>query len=83
MTHERHRRNYTFEGYHPDDGLKGGQWVRSTWGVVRWDGHIDRNPPTPVGSCHGCGCDVGTRTLYCRPCKRQRDTEHMRRVRAS
>lgn len=29
-------RNYTFEGYDPNDGLTGGRWMRDTWGVVVW-----------------------------------------------
>lgn len=28
--------NYTLAGYSDLDGLKGGRWMRDTWGVVRW-----------------------------------------------
>ena len=33
----------------------------------------------PNGHCHLCGCRVhSSRALYCRPCKRKRDTERQR-----
>lgn len=31
------QRSYIFEGYHPNDGLEGGQWVLGRHGVWRWE----------------------------------------------
>ncbi len=47
MTTGRHRQNYTFEGYHPDDGLPEdqGRWMAGKHGILRWVGPIEHTPP--------------------------------------
>lgn len=78
MNARRGQRNYTFEGYHPDDGLTDGQWVIRR-GVWFWEANdsfglhaVPDLPPNERVACRTCGATV-TQTCVTRQGHRTKD----------
>jgi len=54
----RAQRYYTFEGYHPDDGLEGGRWVLGAGRVLRWEFSAAVINTTLLLACPTCHAKV-------------------------